>query len=359
MIRKYDLRGRITSYQYVEGADAYQWYLDGEAISGANSFEIETDEPGSYYVLASNDGCSATSEEVALNVAALPNVEILEATPFEICTGDELELNATSGFETYSWFLNEVAIEGEGASILVTEAGTYHVEVYDGICTNSSEQVTVTVHSLPDAFIEADAQSICADGSALLSGPSGVESYQWWFNGQVIDGAIEANYIATQEGTYVLSTINAAGCSNSSEPLSLTVVPLPDAFFESDVEAICPGEAAILTGPQGITGYQWWYNGEAIDGANSSIYEASQPGVYQLITTGKTGCNNSSEPFSLEVYETAIPTIATEENILTSSTADSYQWYFNGMPIPELIVHPLKQRKAALTQSKQQMKMDV
>jgi len=72
--------------------------------------------------------------------------------------------------------------------------------------------------------------------------------------------------------------------------------------------AICAGEGRMLFAnehPQ--FEYAWTFNGEAIAGANSSSYEANQPGDYQVIITAPTGTNESE---ILTIIESEVPELS-------------------------------------------------
>jgi len=62
--------------------------------------------------------------------------------------------------------------------------------------------------------------------------------------------------------------------------------------------------------------------------------DVSLPGTYTVTAVDtNTGCQSEA---SVEVifYDIVTPIIAVEDNILTSSEAEAYQWYLDGVPIP-------------------------
>jgi hypothetical protein len=66
------------------GADAYQWYYEYEPINGANSDSYTPTRVGLYYLIVTNNGCSATSNIIYYGVTAVEEVNIsnqIKVTP--------------------------------------------------------------------------------------------------------------------------------------------------------------------------------------------------------------------------------------------------------------------------------------
>ncbi|WP_369814794.1 hypothetical protein, partial [Flavobacterium sp. Root186] len=61
----------------------------------------------------------------------------------------------------------------------------------------------------------------------------------------------------------------------------------------------CTNNKAELTTPAGFAPYQWYYNGTAITGANSSTYTATKTGAYSVASTLTCGAQTQSKPVSV------------------------------------------------------------
>ena len=59
-----------------------------------------------------------------------------------------------------------------------------------------------------------------------LSAPAGYASYQWYFNGQIIDGATDQFYDALEDGIYTVEVVNNDDCTILSEEYNHTVVSI-------------------------------------------------------------------------------------------------------------------------------------
>ena len=128
----------------------------------------------------------------------------------------------------------------------------------------------------------------------------------------------------------------------SADSIDFEPLPLLEAVIEvrSGVVSSCAGDTTFLAASQtGMDLYEWSLNGEYL--ASGPELLATQPGSYQLIVSHR-GCTKNSDLMELD-FE-ALPEAELPESpwiycgeappaIATSSQGDSYNWYFNGMPI--------------------------
>lgn len=94
-------------------------------------------------------------------------------------------------------------------TVIVSEAGTYTVTVTDGNNrTSSSNHVVQAGNGVPVVSISSSTTVLSTNGTILLtgsvSGVSGVFSYQWFKNGNLISGATGISYTINSIGTYTL-----------------------------------------------------------------------------------------------------------------------------------------------------------
>ncbi|TDK48149.1 T9SS type A sorting domain-containing protein [Algoriphagus formosus] len=181
------------------------------------------------------------AEDLAGNVTeANSTISIisLEAEPvtlsgnLEFCQGESstLSVNATGDFEVVNWTRNGTIIPNEnGTSIEVIESGNYQARIrYAGACPSSSDVLAVQVNPLPSGEIEVEGD--------LLTAPAGDFSYQWYRNGELIDGANSQTYQANLMGEYAVSLTSSAGCSTLLPAVTLTISGLggkPDFVVKS------------------------------------------------------------------------------------------------------------------------------
>lgn len=177
--------------------------------------------PGATEVCNSvDDNCDGTVDEgIDLSIAISPDGVI------ELCKPDEVTLTATAGFDSYNWFKNGVTVVGESTMTYTTNKPAYYqVEGILGTCSSGLSAVqAVAVYESPNANLYApDGADLCFANPAQLKASYGDDYiYVWYFNGSVIEGAIEFTYDATEIGDYYVVITNASGCTRSTETLSV------------------------------------------------------------------------------------------------------------------------------------------
>jgi hypothetical protein len=181
----------------------------------------------------------------------------------------------------YEWLLEGASITSTAAInawATYSTAGTYRatLKAYDacsGVVVISKD---ITVKELPDATITVDgATTFCAGESVTLTA-SEASGYLW------SNGATTRSIVVSENGNFTVRVMNSNGCGTTSEEVKTVVNPLPDkpSIGRSDV---------ILTS-NAATGNQWFRNSVAIPGATGTVYEATEPGAYQVQVTNADGC---------------------------------------------------------------------
>jgi hypothetical protein len=341
---------------------AYQWYLNGTAISGATDSTYQAGTAGNYTVnVSAGVGCaSTTTTAVSLTVNPLPSASATAAGNTTFCQGSSVTLNANTGSNlTYQWQLNgaNVPTSGTSATYAATTNGTYTVKVTDAnLCTQTSPGIPVTVNSLPTATAAAAGPTtFCQNGAVTLNANTGTGlSYQWQLGGSnVATGGNAASYAATSSGTYTVKVTNTNNCVNTSNPINVTVNPLPQTTVSNPSGAtynLCTGSSVTLTGPQ-VSGYayQWFLNGSPIGGATGPNQIVAAGGVYRLKTTVvTTGCTDTSATKTITVVPLPVvsttptggSTICDNDTVLLSAvapTATQWQWTRDTVSIPGAI----------------------
>ena len=126
-------------------ATAYQWYLEGEAITDATSRTFTARESGNYQVEVFNEaGCSFLSDAVSVIVCSLE-------APLIRQEGDSLFV-AQAG--SYQWFLDGEPLPDTTQRIEAAESGSYTVEVTDASgCSVTSEALEINITGIEDPRI--------------------------------------------------------------------------------------------------------------------------------------------------------------------------------------------------------------
>lgn len=288
-----------TGYTYV-------WKKNGTAISGATSVSYSATTAGSYTVVITSSGCSATSSAISVTVVTGSVSATLTAggsTTF--CTGGSVTLSANTGTGlSYVWKRSGTTISGATASTYAaTQSGSYTVTITSGSCSATSSSITATVNTAATATITpTGSTSFCTGGSVVLNASTGVGySYVWKNNGTTIGGATSASYTATAAGSYTV-VVSSSGCSSatsSSVNVTIGTGSATAQIWAYAPTAICPG-GGVLMGANTGTGltYAWKRNGTTISGATLYWYTATQTGSY-TVAVASGGCSATSNTINV------------------------------------------------------------
>ncbi len=133
---------------------------------------------------------------------------------------------------------------------------------------------------------------------------TGPFSYQWYFNGAAIPGAVGATYTVvdaqqSEAGSYTVSVENAEGTVTSAAAVLTVALPAgyPDITAQPQNTTVAFDGGALLTVTVSGTGpftYQWLLEGVAIPGATSSTYTATSPGSYAVSVTNAIASTTSN-----------------------------------------------------------------
>ncbi len=282
----------------VTGALSVQWQLNGLDLPGETADSLVATQAGNYQLIATNDCGSVNTATVTLTAGVLPGVSMLSPTSQVLCPGSQLVLNtAVTDALGIQWQLNGVDIGGAVSdSLTVTQPGNYTLIATNDCGSVTSAAVSVAAGQLPSATATASQTGFCQSDSALLTASAtNATGYQWQLNGVDIPGAINSSYYASANGSYTVVVTNNCG-SAASPGISITVNPAP-------AQPVITMSQGLLTSTAAVS-YQWYLNGNPVNGATAMTYLPLQDGIYTVMITDANGCTSLSTPF--EVLGTGI-----------------------------------------------------
>jgi gliding motility-associated-like protein len=287
------------------GAMSYTW--DNGIFNGLAFTPYAT----ATYTVTGTDGNNCTNTaQVLVTVNPLPSVNA--GMDKAICEETSVTL-AGSGATNYTWD-NGVT---DGIAFLPAVTATYTVTGTDGNGCVDSDEVLVTVNTLPSVNAGLD-QSVCAETSILLNG-SGAVTYAW--DNGVTDGQA---FTPTTTTTYNVIGTDGNGCEDSDEVL-VTVYALPPVYAGVD-QTVCSETTLTLSGSGALT-YEW---DNAVIDAIGFIPAATA--TYTVTGTDANNCINSDQ---VNVTVNALPPVSAGADqsicagtsvILNASGAVSYGW---------------------------------
>ncbi len=190
------------------------------------------------YTVTVTSGISTTTSSTTVTVTALPAVNA--GSDQSVCEGTSIILTG-SGASSLIW--NNGVFDGTPFTPPIG-TNSYTVTGTENGCSNTDE-VVVTVNALP--AIPTINQNI----NSLVS--SIANSYQWYYNGSIISGAINQNLIPTQDGNYQVEITDINNCSSISAVYNYTYTGIDEisainsvSIFPNPTNGIVTLEGAII-----------------------------------------------------------------------------------------------------------------
>jgi hypothetical protein len=349
----------------------YQWYLNGEPISGATSDTCET-AAAVPAMDGSNYTCRVTNEAGTVESAAAS----LFVTVKPVITGEPQAVTANAGGNatfsvtaagrelTYQWYCNGTRIESATSAKLelskVTsdlDGGKYTCYVKNAAGETRSAAALLTVISVPEITSQPAAVTVAAGNNATFSVTAAGHdlSYQWYLDGTAIEGATESSYTTAQVtaamdgGTYTCVISNLAGQVTSDDAV-LDVVTKAVISSQPASTSVLAGEPVTftVTATGKYLSYQWYKNGTAIEGATASFLKVTaavseDQNKYRCEITNQAGTATSAEAVLTAVSAPVISVQPQDKTAVAGSTATfsveaaghylTYQWYKDGVKI--------------------------
>ena len=359
----------------------YQWYKDGNALSGAtdstytiNSFQGSNE--GTYTTVISNSAGSTTTDDAVLTLAIANVAPLFTIQPSSqtATAGDAVTFTtAASGTPTptFQWQKNGATLPGAtGASytlanVAIGDAGSYTVVASNSAGSTTSGTAVLTVNAAtvsPSITTQPSGQTVTSGNAAtftVAANGTPTPTYQWKKNGSSISGATGASYTIASTttgsaGTYTVVVTNSAGSITSTGAV-LTIITSPAITTQPTSQTVTAGGSVTFTAAASGTptpSFQWMKNGNAISGATSSSYSLAivgtgNAGSYTVVATNAAGSATSSAAVLTVNAATVAPTISSQpasQTVISGSPVTfmvsasgtptpTYQWKKNGSSI--------------------------
>lgn len=239
--------GSVPLIVSTQSGVTFQWYKQGVLIPNATDSIYLATESGGYSCVVSSPSCTNTSNVVNVIASAPASITINGQTA--VCNGQSTLLQANQGLGfTYQWSQNGVQLTtANSSSLVVSEQGTYSVEVTNGSCISSAQTIiTVGVTPVAPDISSLGSLVLCNGSNVSLEGifTSGI-NYQWTLNGDSIANATSANYTANVAGIYCLVVSNTTGCRDTSNCIIVTNCVGFETLSSSDI-SLYPNPASQL-----------------------------------------------------------------------------------------------------------------
>ncbi len=274
--------GTTSPYAYAVGAGVYSATATiGSLCNGTYVFHTKD-----------ANGCvKDTSITITQPTAIVPTTTI--TVPVNCGSTGTVTVAATGGTGTYQYKLGANGTYSANGVFAGLTAGTDTFYVKDANNCTVSSVLTLASSNAPTAVITpAGPISKCQGDTVMLhtNSASGL-TYQWKLNGvNVASGGTDSTYIANAAGSYTVTVSAGPGCTTTSVPVVLTLLPTPVpvvTYF------------ADLLSTSAYASYQWNRNGTPIPGATAQSYAPTIGGSYTVTVFGANGCAGISAPVTV------------------------------------------------------------
>ena len=254
-----------------DGSYTYNWDIPA---TGASQTVSPTSNTTYNVTVTDGNGCQDI-DAITVNVNPSPTANAgLDQT---ICNGQTAGMTASGG-TVYSW-----SSGGTSATEMVSPSSTtvYTVTVSNGFGCQDTDNATVTVNALPNAFAGNDI-TVCNGGSASITATGGV-TYNW--DGGLGSGATQNLTNITVPVTYIVTVTDANGCVNTDAIfIDVGAALTPDAGADTD---ICAGASHTLNASGGIN-YNW---DQGLGSGSTQVITPSSTTTYTVNVDDGGGCS--------------------------------------------------------------------
>jgi hypothetical protein len=163
-------------------------------------------------------GCPSPRAQVLVSSSPSPSISITPSGTITSCSTESKSLSAqTSANASIQWLLNGSPIAGATqANITINKAGLYQAQATNnGSCSILSSSLNL-IYTNP-------LSPLVSYSNGILKSSAGT-NMQWYLNGKAISGAIEANYMPTESGSYAIKLTDVNGCPASSENFNISIL---------------------------------------------------------------------------------------------------------------------------------------
>lgn len=323
----------------------YQW------SNGAQTATIYATQPGKYYcTVEDSTGCLLKTDTIQVDRVAFPTIN-LSSSNAGICSSDSTLLYTSKhqGPYRYAWFRNGSLLAGKSdSSIWVADTGTYVLVLADTVSKCAiQESIVMKSYPSPSANVVVTGSTLLCKGDSVMLevNQNNGATFQWFNNGNIINGAKDSTYFAKTNGVYTVKVTTSAGCSRMSNGVSVASDTLPADTISMNKPAACEGDTVTLSAQFNSNWtYQWYDIGGAISNATKHTYPVTMSGDYFVVIKTAAGCETTTKILSLNFTFPPFATIINPNNtdiclgdsVLIEAVTQNgvtYQWRKNGVNI--------------------------
>jgi hypothetical protein len=297
-------QGQSTVLELINGSGSVQWQASGINVEGATGSVLHVSSEATYSAIVTDEnGCASYSNNVLVEVLPLPTTALsIDGSASAVLCGNDDELLAQAEVgDVYVWYASGEVLPGEVSStLLINEPGEYAVQLTNEFgCVAVSEPLFVEQYGLPQVMLEPSGTVTLCEGQTLYieAVSNAANQFEWYADGVLLSKEFNGYLETSEAGEYTVRVFDENGCDVMSTPaivqlLSVDTPVITDGGITDDGQLLVVASAS---------GNQWYFNGEAINGATQSTYVASASGVYTVISIEDVCESALSEAFEVVI----------------------------------------------------------
>ncbi len=308
--------GDTTIFTAPPGGIAWQW------TTGETTEQIAATLPGRYSVtITGPDHCTYIPHPVQHSIIPAPTAELIGQTldsngvasghyyeMMQVCEGTSISIFSKKGpqFPEYFWSVglgpNELIYDGDRNDLLEPGTHEFSVTVTDYFTGCSTEEGPFTVEVIPapeTPVLASDPEgNACGyeEQTFFVTNASTSLSYLW------SNGEDSTSISVLYPGQYTVTATDPTGCYSVSEPVNKQLEPNLHQI-PVGCHSVCRPAEICVAPIDGVVSYQWYFEGQAINGATEPSLDAETDGTYYLEVLTAEGCAFQSDPLDLTFYE--------------------------------------------------------
>ena len=283
----------------------YSWnFGDGYTSNLQNTTHAYSSNGNKNIILIITDpvtGCTKTILKTIYVVMPQPFTPIADK---KMCMGNSLLLTAPTGFSSYQWYLNGVAIIGATAANYSTSAiGEYYVELKQGDgCVINSNKFKVTYLISPVAKMIKEDDVHCDKSNIKLKAAAGQGKYTWSqlsgpgtlsFMPNGTAAASNTTATTSTEGIYqiIVMVESVDGCK-AYDTVCAEIASKPNVTITAPDGSLCEGKIFTFTAvPAPILSPDTYSYIWSDFKTTTPTFSTGIPGIYKVILMNEKGCS--------------------------------------------------------------------
>ena len=325
----------------------FTWIYQGDSIPSVIIPQLQTNQAGTYEIIAENFCASVVSASFDLIQIPVPLVPQITSSTQLICNSDTATISLASDADTsiFQWVFNGLELNDSSQTIQTTQPGNYYCIRNNQCGFSISDTITIDALQSPssETIIALGDLNICV-GDSLQLNISNANNQVFWFRDLVPYSQGDSAISVSQSGLYTATLQNVCGETNSSNSLQVDVqtFPLVPQISSSKV-LICNSDTASISlvsdGDNSI--FQWVRNGVELPESAQSI-QTTQPGIYYCIRNNQCGFS-ISDTITIDALQSPSSETIIASGDLNICVGDSLQlnisnannqifWFLDSMP---------------------------